>query len=436
MTPRKWRAQAMYKYLVLFVLSMPLIGIWLVERGDFAMSIGVAGEANGATEAFAAFAGLLVLVALLTARDSRGPSDVHMQSVTPPDVLSSRQFTVFSNRLLLLSTVFLLTMLFGFGGFDVWLGKVEKGVFRATLGPFGALPYLMTKFAVPALFAYSTLLLMQAQPSSRNRRLWGVNAILVFICGSTWGFKTTGLFMLLPGLMVMNWKLPLYRLLVFLGAFFAALMLFFYWFDAQVMEDVEVVAFLGTRLTILQGDVAWYVWGLYRDGEALPNYWPTLLAAVGDTVLSGLGVSKTNLTEWMGYHYDWMLTFLSGSSLETIASGHSVTGTPFAEGVIAGGWFGVALFAVIGGLLVGRTYRYLDRAIRAHRNTTAALLSTYFCFHIFSWLNGGAITQLFHVSIVVYLWATYALLRVMSVRRAAGAARSGPHPLLIGVKPA
>ena len=404
----------MYKYLIVFVLAMPLVGIWFVEHGDVT-SMGIYGEPNGATEAFAAFAGLTLVVAFLSSgRNLSGPVVSEHYAPGPPDYTDGNiAFTHFATRLLMLNAVFLLTMLFVFDGMQVWQGTLEKGVFRATLGSFGALPFLMTKFVVPALFAYSTLLLMLTDQSPHAKWLWRLNAILVFLAGSTWGFKTTGLFMLLPGLLVLNWKLPIGRLLAFGCLFIGALILFFFWFDAELMPDVDVLAFLGTRLTVLQGDVAWYIWGQYVDDQSLPSYWPTLLAAMGDTVL-GSFVSKTNFAEWMGYHYDWMLTYLAGNSLEVIANGHSVTGTPFAEGVVAGGWVGVMFVAIIAGLLVGRTYCYLDRAIQSGSHITAAVLSTYFCFHIFSWLNGGAITQLFHVSVFVYLLTTFWLISVMS----------------------
>lgn len=424
----------MYKYLVAFVLLMPLIGIWFVEHGEFAMSIGVPGEPNGATAAFATYVAVVVLTAIASGGRYRLRRHHAAGTAMPTTAQSDRrdhEYAHFSKNLLLLNLAFLLTMLFGYGGINVWLGTIEKGLFRATLGPLGALAYLMTKFAVPATFAHATLLFARSTKSPYTRALWWANAVLVFLAGSTWGFKTTGLFMLLPGVLLLNWKLSAKKLLVFLAVFLATLVLFFFWFDAKVMEDVDVVSFLATRLTVLQGDVAWYVYGLYADGELLPNYWPTLLAAAGDTVLSILGVSKENHIEWMGYHYDWMITYLSGAPLENIANGHSVTATPFAEGIVAGGWWGLMLFAVVGGLLVGRTFHYLDRAIKTGRSATAAILSTYFCFHVFSWLNGGAITQLFHISTLAYLFATYLLLgsmRLKQPKRVASTQNPSPVP--------
>jgi len=405
----------MYKYLIGFVLGMPLIGIWLVEHGEYAMTIGVPGEPNGATGAFAAYASAVVLVALLSGRRYLGKPTRSLTRSHPNS--SRREFTHFAKHLLWLNLGFLFTMLFGFGGIAVWLGTLEKGLFRANLGPFGSLAYLMTKFAIPALFAYATMLLIRTPRGRREKWLWRANAAVIVLAGSTWGFKTTGVFMLLPAILILNWRLPLHRLVALAGFFFASLVIFFYLFDAQLMEDVDVLPFLFTRLTILQGDVAWHVWGLYSQGEQLPNYWPTLLAAVGDTALTIFGVAKEHHAEWMGYHYDWMITFLSGAPLEQIADGHSITATPFAEGIVAGGWAGVTLFSVIAGLLVGRTYYHLDQALATAQSTKAAILATYFCFHIFAWLNGGAITQLFHLSIVVYIVATYLLLEAMSLPR-------------------
>lgn len=378
------------------------------------MSVGIPGEVNGATVAFLCFIGLMLAVAFATGAGfgRREPLPVRLRPVGA----AQRAFMHFSSRFMVINCVFLFVMLFVFGGIQVWLGTIEKGLFRATLGPLGALPYLMTKFAVPALFAYSTMLLIQTTRQRRHNWMWGANAFVVFLAGSTWGFKTTGLFMLLPGLLLLYWRLPVHRMLIFSAIFFGSLVLFFFLFDSQLMEDVEVIGFLGSRLTILQGDVSWYVWGLYVNGEELPNYWPTLLAAVGDTVLSTF-VSKVNLSEWMSYHYDWMLTTVSGSSLEAAADGHSVTGTPFAEGVIAGGPWGVAFFAIMAGLLMGGFYRGIGNAILRNRSKSAALMSTYFCFHVFSWLNGGGITQLFHISVAANFVVTLFLLEIMSAPR-------------------
>lgn len=415
----------MLKYLVAFVLLTPWIGIWLVEQGEYAMSIGVLGEPNGATFAFGVYVVLVAGISFFFAKISFRKKFI-LGSWHPVIIFndfssknfnthtSDRDYYYFSRRLMSVTTGFLIVMLFGFGGIQVWLGNLDKGIFRTSLGPFGALAYLFTKFTVPALFAYFTMLFLYTDKNVKKKRLWYINAFLVFLAGSTWGFKTTGVFMLLPAILLINWQISGRRIFILFALFFISLIFFVLLFDSALLEDVDIITFLLARLTVLQGDVAWHVWGLYQEGQTLPNYWPTLLAAFGDTVLSNVGISKINLEQWMAFHYDWMITYVSGSPLEQIAGGHSVTATPFAEGVIAGGWLGLVFFATIAGIVVGRSYFHLNRALNKGKSIAAALLSTYFCFHVFSWLNGGAITQLFHVSVLLYISVTYFAIKIMS----------------------
>ncbi|MEN3030992.1 hypothetical protein [Chromobacterium amazonense] len=403
----------MFKYMIMFVLLTPLIGISFVEDGAYAASVGKLGEPNGATMAFAAYVLGVVVVTLIAV----GPRCRISILATAPQqsAVTDDQCFQFSLRLLFLITIYIIIMLFGFGGIDVWLGTLEKGMFRTNLGPLGALPYAMTKFIIPALFAYSTMLKIRIKQGQRCKWLWRINAILIIVAGSTWGFKTTGVFMLLPGLLILNWNMSFSKALLLAAAFFTSLVVFFFLFDAELMDGVNVFQFLIQRLTVLQGDVSWYIWGQYINGVEFPNYLPSLLAGFGDSFL-GTFVDKNNFFAWMNFHYDWMLTYIAVGSEEAIIHGHSVTGTPFSEGIIAGGWMGVAIFATFAGLLIGSMYRILNNAIKNGRANMAALMSTYFCFHVFSWLNGGAITQLFHISLLANLLLSYALIKLMRRR--------------------
>lgn len=407
----------MYKYLIMFALLTPFIGIWRVEQGAYATSVGILGYENGATLAFSTYLALLLLVTFLSVNGYvTRSSKIDYSPVVQNNTEVKHSYVYFSTLLMMLNFGFLLIMLFVFDGAKVWFSNMDKGMFRVSLGSFGALPYMMTKFVIPALFAYSTLLLMQEERRSYIKCLWYINAFLIIIVGATWGFKTTGLVMLLPSLLILNWRMPAYKLIIYFASFFLFMMLFFIVFDAQSMEGVDMILFLLERLTVLQGDVSWYVWGIFREGDTFPNYWPTLLAAMGDTVLSTF-VSKGDLIEWIYYHFDLMLTYLAVDSLHAIETGHSIVGTPFSEGIIAGGLFGMLLFATIAGIIIGRFFRLLDIAIRTGPSIFTALLSTYFCFHIFPWLIGGGITQLFHVSVVMNLLISYGLIMVMLPRR-------------------
>jgi hypothetical protein len=120
----------MFPYLVAFVLFAPLIGIWMVEGGEFAGSIGVEGSPNGATLAFAAYALGTAVIATICARSRR--RQVPLAAV-PPDPAAGYRFRNFAACLLIMNLVFLLVFLYGFGASGVWLGDVGKGEFRDVL---------------------------------------------------------------------------------------------------------------------------------------------------------------------------------------------------------------------------------------------------------------------------------------------------------------
>jgi hypothetical protein len=407
-----------YKYIIGFVLVTPLIGIWLVEGGEYAGSIGVAGYPNGATAAFAAYALGLAAVAWLCGGRSRQPARAM------PARGASARFHGFAGKLLIFDVGFLLVFLFGFGAQAVWFGDVDKGEFRVSLGGFGFIPTLMTRFIVPALFAYATLLYSRTPRRGLVRWHWIANLIVVSLIGASWGFKSSAMLLLMPGLLLLFWRVRPLNLLVIALAFCATIAVSFLIFDARFDLDADIQARLLSRITVLQGDTAWHIWGLYSSGDTFPDYAPTLLVALGDKVLSLMGLSQNNQYEWMLYHYDWMLTYLAGVPLDAIENGYNLTGTPFAEGLIAGGIAGVALFVIIGGILVGAMHRFLDRALRLQRDTQAA---TYFCLYVFPWLNGGSVVQLFHIALVINVGCTLAALSVMRRRWVFSATRQGAH---------
>lgn len=395
----------MYKYLIAFVLVTPLIGIWLVEGGEYAGSVGINGYANGATLAFALYAIGVTLIAIACSGRKHRPAEVHV-----PVEQANAMFRRFSTNLLIFETAWLLVFLFGFGAINVWLGGVSKEAFRTNVGVLGYIPNSMSKFIVPALVAYAALLYMRtARTGWMTLRLTAL-CVIAFINGGSWGFKLTAISAVMPALILLNWRVRP-AALVALGLFFiASLVAFFLLFDANFEEGAELQRFLLRRLTVLQGDSAWYIWDLYRTGQPIPSYWPTLLAAIGDKMLTVLGVSRADSYEWMLYHYDWMMTYLTGSTLEAIEDGYSITATPFAEGLVAGGIPGLVLFTVIAGVLTGRMYSFLDRALRRGRTVAAAMGATYFFYFLFPWLNAGAIVQLFHVSLLISFSVTLVLL--------------------------
>jgi hypothetical protein len=399
-----------YKYLIAVAILTPLIGIWMVEGGEFAGSVGVQGYPNGASFAYAIYATAVVTIALICTSGRRRAAEVRVRASE-----ANALFRRFSNNLLILEIGFLVVFLFGFGAINVWLGRVEKSEFRTSFGQFGAIPNSMSKFILPALVAYASMLFRRSSRTTALKMRLAANFMLAFVIGASWGFKSTGMASVLPALLLLNWRIRPIVLITLTLAFVASLILFFFTFDVSLAEATDVQTFLLQRFTVLQGDVAWYIWDLHSAGQHFPNYWPTLLAGVGDKLLSAFGVSRSDSYEWMLYHYDWMITYLAGVPLDAIVEGHSIVATPFAEGLIAGGLGGVAVFALIAGVLTGWMYRFLDRSLRDGRDVSAALGATYFCYNLLAWLISGTIVELFHISLLINF--SSALLILTAMRR-------------------
>jgi hypothetical protein len=393
----------LFKYIVAFALFSPLFGIYFIEGGSYAYSVGKDGYPNGALNAFSLFIGIVLaftfLVVYFTKKNrNRNSLKYEIQSNNLELQSLQSKYLSFSTKVFLIHVLLLIIMLFGFGGINVWLGIMDKGQFRIGLGPFGSFAYIMMKIASPSLFAYCTLQYIEVKHDFLNNSIWRLNVILILVLGSVWGFKSTGISMLLPSIIILFWKISFTNVLKLSVGFFGLLLLFFYFFDSDGVLGMDSVIFIFDRLTTFQGDVSWHIWGLYSNGEQFPNYFPTLFSAFGDSTLKMFGVVRENLFMWMNYHYDWMLIYLAGLPLEAIDNGHNIVGTPFSEGLVAGGMVGMIIFAGIAGTLVGISYNALANFIYKKQRTYAAIFSSYFCFFIFPWLSGGSITQLFHIS--------------------------------------
>jgi hypothetical protein len=398
----------MFKYIIAFAIGSPLWGIFLVEDGYYGISIGLAGYPNGATLAYVYYAALAISIAymLLPSFKNRCPREVVFKST---DI----SFARFSKMLIVITISSLIIFNFGYGAIDVWTGSIGKGEFRTKLGLFGAVPHLLTKTLLPALLAYAASLYVNAIKSKYNRNLLYLNMFLVFLFGASWGFKAAAVWMLLPSILIINWKISTYRMLIFILFFMASIFSFFYIFDFVDQQFFDVAEILFVRLTVIQGDVSWLIWNYYKDGYSFPSYSHTLWAAFGDKALSLFGVSIENPENWMKYHYDWIITNLAGADLQTIADGHNITATPFSEGLIAGGALGLFSIAIFAGILIGYSYRILNYAIGKNQYFMSALGASYFCFNIFPWLNGGGLVQLFHIAVVFNFLVTAIVLRLM-----------------------
>jgi hypothetical protein len=400
----------MLKYIAIAVLLTPMLGIWLMEGGAYGPSIGAYGAPNGATLAYGVYAAIVVATAWLFTRWM--PVKHTIPSLQLP--LRDREFRRAAIAVLAINIVFLFVLLFGAGGYRVLLGQVSKGEFRTSLGGIGAVAYLLQRNLIPGLCALVAALYMGSSRSPAQRRWLVANIEVVFAGGLTWGFKSTPITMLLPTLVLLFWRITWVQLAVLGGAGFGLLVALFQFFDADVEVAASAVDFVWRRLTVIQGDVAWKIWDAYVAGEVFPDYWRTLLAVMGDRLMEILlGLDRIDYVSWVQYHYDLMLTSLAGFSLDIIEGGHSVTATPFSEGVVALGASGIVVFGLIGGALLGLFYCLIRKGLAQGRPMMAALASTYACSAVIPWLNGGAIVQLAHVSTLAGILMLVVAMRVI-----------------------
>ncbi|GFE82023.1 hypothetical protein GCM10011487_40230 [Steroidobacter agaridevorans] len=396
-----------------FALLTPLLGIIQVEQGAYAPSVNRWGEPNGATYAFAAYIVFALLGVWISTRGTffRDSTRREAASVAIPRI----EVMKFSTVALIVNGAFCVLTVVVFGGLSVLSGEVGKGEFRTSLGGFGAVAYLILKWLAPTIFALACAMYSAGGKPRGARIPLVVLGLITAIIGASWGFKTTALYILLPGVMVMLWFRPARALLLPAAAAFASIFVAFQMFDKlEGMIYESAFQFILARLTIFQGDVSWFIWDMWRSGEEFANYWITPMVAIGDRLFSMLsGITRDDMQEWVSAHYGSLLTYTIGYPLEGIEEGHSVTGTPFSEGVIAMGAFGIPVFGLLAGIITGWVYAKIDKALSNGRLLSAALWANYSVFFLFGWLNGGEIVTLFHISVIVGAFAAKVLLSML-----------------------
>jgi hypothetical protein len=386
------------RLMLLFVLITPLVGVVQMELGSWGASVGLWGSPNGAAWAFSGYALLVVSAAAITTRGTLFEPLRRAPVARRFDAAAAHRVATWA---LALELAFMLLTLYLFGGLDVLSGEVGKGEFRTTLGGLGAFAFLTLKWFAPSLFALACTVHLLAGTPPQNRKWLLAGGLATFVTGLAWGFKTSGLFVILPGMFVLLWSASLLRTMGYFALALAVMAASFALFDT--LEGTvygSVFEFLLARFTVFQGEVSWYLWDLWSSGATMPDYAVTLLAAIGDRLFSLLsGITREDSEAWILAHYGSLLTYTIGHPIEGIEGGHSVTGTPFSEGLVAGGLAGALLFGVLAGVIFGFVFRRLREALLRGRPVAIALWSNYSVWFLFAWLNSGEIVQLFHISV-------------------------------------
>jgi oligosaccharide repeat unit polymerase len=407
----------LFKFVVTISFLFPLVGVRLMENGAYGLSVFKRGYPNGATWAFL----LYCSVAFATVLAASKLGLFHKVGKGRPQAL--RHPGTISLISLLLMVSMLGFLLFGLGGIDNYYRITNAGTFRAALsGVSGALGSIILKYIAPAVFAFAFMTNVAWNPNRIKSVTVLLLALVMMLIGGSYGFKSSFVLAVLPAAMLYYWRSSPWMLLP-LGVAAVCAILLGYAFFAGSPTVGDALESLVYRLFVLQGDVAWWVWDLHREGEPLPAYTPTLLPMIGDRIFSLVtGITRDQQLEWVMSHFGLMITHLSGYSTEAIFfGGHANTATVFSEGIIAGGLFGVLLFAILAGLMVNLLYNFIDNRLEANDFAWASAAASYAVVGVMAWLLSGGIQVIIHISIPVLLLGTYVILHL--IRRTSGEVR-------------
>ncbi|MCK4445460.1 MAG: hypothetical protein KAW56_00090 [Candidatus Marinimicrobia bacterium] len=416
----------MFKYLLYFLFASELVGIILMENGAYSVSCGT-GYRNGASLAFCGYI-VLVLVAFFFTIKTNLFSFSFKRRNKDYNNFKSLSIVVLSVNLL-----FLFIMLFGAGAINVLLLKIGRGELRSTMGllgtlGLGSLGQMITKGFAPVLLSCLSFVYRKTRKSLTNKLLLLINFITVFLIGGVLGYKSAAVFVLLPSLVILYWKIPLRKVISFFLISIIIFVLFAAVYDKKelnlsgiqntgfTMPSNNAISFLLYRMTVLQGDVPWKVWDMHVNNKGLFPYTPTLLAVIGDKMLNVFtGISRReSFSKFASFHYATMLTHDVGYPLYALQSGYTnVSGSIFSEGLIAGGLVGVIILSIFAGIFAGINYKLIKHSIKNNNIVVASIASTYFCFGVFSWLNSGGIVTLFHIATILQFVIAFVLIKLV-----------------------
>jgi hypothetical protein len=415
----------MFNLVLGYLVLLPLIGLWRVEAGAFGPDIGQRGAANGASLAYIVHAALLYLTYILILRIGRRQlrlprvdsgqwlADLVRRGLTGPEY-SGRQFRRLAWSIVIIHALTLLFLLFLAGAWRVVIGEVQRGVFRGSFGPLGPFAYFFRDFLTPAITALAAFVYVRCPRTPRNSLLLVASIVGAAANAAVWGYRSSVVFTLIPAALFLAPRVGPFRIAVATTGALATMMAFSMYFDGFPLSTTFTI--LVDRATIGTANSAWKVWDIQMIAPGgFPPYAPTLLAALGGRLASGLGIQTIgNLDLDMFYDYSTLLTVVAKafvSGINPVTS--SVTGTVFAEGVIALGAPGFVVFSLAAGTVTAFTRLALERATWRHRPAASAIVATYFLTSVVGWLNSGGVTVLFMLPFVIYYGLAYAVCRLL-----------------------
>lgn len=384
--------------IILIILILPIIGMYNLNTGHYAFSVGVQGFDNGSLIPFTIFNSVIIFFFLFFKKRT--------QEMSLSSFFSVRKEKLIANYSFYLNLIFCLLILFGFGAYKVFLG-MERGEFRASLGSFGFLYYFIIKFWTPALI---TLAYLCYRSRSSNSWLFYLHFIVVFVIGLSTGFKSTVLFLFLPMIVLNIWKISILKFSKI--TFFLFFPLIFV--PSVIVSDFsaiyDLLNFLFMRATTITADTSWYIWTI-KDTISI-EYHKAFLSMFGNSFMSAFDINLNKFNDAVIYDFNYMLHDLMGIPLNAVRDGHNIQGSLFLTSILMfGDYYIVGAFFY--GLLLSLFYNFLQFLIIKRYVSLFIPFLVFFVFHVLSWLQSGLPTTILHVSIVVSLFSTFLLIKLV-----------------------
>lgn len=393
----------MLRYLLILFLLLPLAGLIQMENGAYGRDIGINGYPNGSS--FGYVIHLIFFFIFFYFFNKIKFINLPYRKVMVNKIHFLRAFRI----VIFFQILIFLVMFFGYGGYKVWFGVVGKGEFRKTLGVLGAMAYWNTYFFLPASLAYLSFLYknLNYQPIQKTKILLILSYLMAILSASLWGFKSTAIFVMLPGLCVIFWDAPIKKYFS-LGLLFTLMLIFFSFLFDGFTDIKSSLLFIYERATIMTGNTAWLIWEIRENTMEFQKveYYKFLFAALGNNLMENVFNVAIRTTDALIYNYSAFITSLTGYSDGGIAIGHNVTGTSFGEGLVALGNPGYILFSSISGMLGGFLYSVIRYSYYQNYFIIGTVFLTYFVSLFLGWLMGGGIVVLFHISYLMGLLIT------------------------------
>lgn len=410
-----------YIIVILFSIFAPLAGVIGMESGSYSLTASEYGYRVGAIEAFCMYAvviGLTIYV-LKNRKDLFGfKAEFRPPSFFVAGEASRTRVRLELLLLLVLGAVFAYHNLVLAGGWRVIEGLIGRGEFRTELGVYGASAYLIIKWYAPVILAYACIVSFRSGDAVLYL-LTFVIFIFSALCSISFGYKASIILLITPALTILFWKPRLLTLILFPSFGLALIIGGYCLFGIDMVGSSAAPEFsknvlieqLTYRIFVLQGELPWKIWSEYVQGNDMPSYFETVKSLLGGRLGRLLfGIAPQTPEQIVASNFAMLTTHFAGYPIEGILAGHNSTATAFSEGVIAGGIAGVVVSSVLAGAVIYIVYQSIDFSLRDKNYILASVLGVYSIFGVMSWLIGGGISTLLHISVVFGFLTSFGML--------------------------